>query len=137
MKKFLCFIFISLMTLGIVACSDSQTTGGGEVPKDTIDTTLFKDLKEIRFSSYESGTEVSTVHNLKQVAPYDDTYKIAKYVYDVDFRKKFFMGGHMNPCGYVLTAQMAASYIDYIIRHNIKDFEQVGFIGTGLQYVEK
>lgn len=64
---------------------------------------------------------------------------IGKYgpVYDVDFRKKFFMGGHMNPCGYVLTAQMVASYIDYIIRHNIKDFEQVGFIGTGLQYVEK
>lgn len=61
---------------------------------------------------------------------------IAQYgpVYDEEFKDRFFMGGHMNPCGYAFTAQMVASYIDYIIRHNIKDFEQVGFIGTDLKY---
>ncbi|MGN0989807.1 MAG: SGNH/GDSL hydrolase family protein [Eubacteriales bacterium] len=51
-------------------------------------------------------------------------------VYSGDFRKNLFMGGHMNPMGYMFTAKMIASYIDYIIRHNPKDFAQVGFIGT-------
>jgi len=51
-------------------------------------------------------------------------------VYDADFRKKFFLGGHLNPMGYLLTARMTESYIDYIIRHNTDDFKQVGFIGT-------
>ena len=44
------------------------------------------------------------------------------------------MWGHLNPSGYILTAQMIDSYIDYIVRHNPKDFEAVGFIGTGIQY---
>lgn len=55
-------------------------------------------------------------------------------VYDKEFEKSFFLGGHMNPCGYMLTARMVASYIDYIIRHNIKEFKEVAFIGTGLKY---
>lgn len=62
-----------------------------------------------------------------------DLYKYAPVI-DEDFRKKFFMGGHMNPCGYNLMAQIIASYIDYIIRHNMDDFRQVGFIGTEYQY---
>ena len=36
----------------------------------------------------------------------------------------------MNPMGYMLTAKIVMSYIDYIIRHNIEDFKQIGFIGT-------
>ena len=35
----------------------------------------------------------------------------------------------MNPAGYLLTGQMTASYIDYIVRSNMEDFAQVGFIG--------
>lgn len=42
------------------------------------------------------------------------------------------MRGHMNPAGYLLTAKMTAAYIDYIIRHNMRDFREVGFIGTDL-----
>lgn len=63
---------------------------------------------------------------------------LAKYgpVYDENFKNKFYMGGHMNPCGYALTAQIVTSYIDYIIRHNIDDFKQIGFIGTDLKYIE-
>ena len=51
-------------------------------------------------------------------------------VYDEAFRIRFFMGGHMNPCGYVLTAKMIVSYIDYIIRHNVADFREIAFVGT-------
>ena len=34
----------------------------------------------------------------------------------------------MNPMGYALTAKMMMSYIDYIIRHNHKDFDHLGFL---------
>lgn len=51
-------------------------------------------------------------------------------VYDEAFKKTFYLGGHMSPTGYLLTAKMVASYIDYLIRHNVDDFRQVGFIGT-------
>ena len=51
-------------------------------------------------------------------------------VYDEEFKKRFFLRGHMNPMGYMLTARMVESYIDYIIRHNTEDFKQIGFIGT-------
>lgn len=71
---------------------------------------------------------------------FDNAYVIDLYeygpLYDDDFRRKFFLGGHMNPMGYVLTAHMTASYIDYIIRHNPEDFKEVGFIGTDLKYCE-
>ena len=49
-------------------------------------------------------------------------------VYDDDFKNAFFLHGHMNPMGYRFTAEMIGSYIDYIIRHNPKDFAEVGFI---------
>ncbi len=62
------------------------------------------------------------------------TYVIDLYtyapIYDADFRRRFYMSGHLNPAGYRLTAYMVESYIDYIIRHNPEDFKQVGFIGT-------
>ena len=51
-------------------------------------------------------------------------------LYDAAFKKQFFLGGHMNACGYLLTARMVAAYIDYIIRHNPDDFRQIGFVGT-------
>ena len=62
-----------------------------------------------------------------------DLYNYAP-VYDASFRDKFFLGGHMNACGYILTAKMVASYIDYIIRHNMEDFKQIGFVGTPYKY---
>lgn len=51
-------------------------------------------------------------------------------VYDDEFRKHFYLAGHLNPAGYMLTAKMVMSYIDYIIRKNPEDFTQVGFMGT-------
>ena len=70
---------------------------------------------------------------------FSNTYVInlRKYspVYDGEFKKKFFVGGHMNAAGYILIAQMITSYIDYIVRHNFEDFSQVGFIGTPYKYI--
>ncbi len=67
---------------------------------------------------------------------FDYTYIIDlfKYApkYDSEFQKNYFMCGHMNPMGYMLTAKLVASYIDYIIRHNMSDFSNVGLIGTDL-----
>ncbi|MBQ5825793.1 MAG: SGNH/GDSL hydrolase family protein [Clostridia bacterium] len=64
---------------------------------------------------------------------FSNTYVIdlRKYapVYDEKFYDCFFLGGHMSPAGYYLTAKMIASYIDYIIRHNQNDFKKIGFIG--------
>jgi hypothetical protein len=68
---------------------------------------------------------------------FDRTYLIDLFeyapVYDDAFKQKYFLG-HMTPTGYILTARMIESYIDYIIRKNPKDFSQVGFIGTDLYF---
>ncbi len=65
---------------------------------------------------------------------FENTYVIDLYeyapVYDADFRRDFFLSGHLNPAGYKLTARMVMAYIDYIVRHNFSDFKQIPFIGT-------
>ena len=55
---------------------------------------------------------------------------------NAEYKRKFRLG-HMTPTGYVLTARMIESYIDYIIRKNPEEFNQVGFIGTDLYYCEE
>lgn len=57
-----------------------------------------------------------------------DFYQYAPVV-DAQQKEKFWLNGHMNPLGYVMSAKQIMSYMDYIIRHNVKDFELVGFIG--------
>ena len=49
--------------------------------------------------------------------------------YDEEFKKKYYLGGHMAPTGYLLTAKLILSYIDYIIRKNPADFRFVGLQG--------
>ena len=65
---------------------------------------------------------------------FDNTYVVDLYKYaptfDEEFKKSFYLYGHLNPMGYVFIAKMVASYIDYIIRSDLKKFSQVGFIGT-------
>ena len=51
-------------------------------------------------------------------------------VLDDEYRRMFMLGGHLNAAGYILSARMIESYIDYIIRHNLEDFAQAAFIGT-------
>jgi len=53
-------------------------------------------------------------------------------VYDEKFRRSFYLGGHMNPMGYIFTSRITAAYIDFIIRSDMEAFADVGFIGTEL-----
>ena len=72
------------------------------------------------------------LYRLAELFPFTYVLDFRKYApeYDQNFRDLFYLYGHLNPCGYVLTAKMVAAYIDYIIRHNMKDFIQTSFIGT-------
>ena len=62
-----------------------------------------------------------------------DLYRYAP-VYDARFREQFYLHGHMSPSGYLFTAQIIDSYIDYLVRHNPDTFRTVGFIGSGIGY---
>ncbi len=68
---------------------------------------------------------------------FDRTYLIDLFTYapeyNEEFKKKFILG-HMTATGYILSARMIESYIDYLIRKNPEDFNQVGFIGTDLYF---
>ena len=72
------------------------------------------------------------LYELAEFFPFTYVIDLRKYApeYTPEFRDMFYLYGHLNPCGYVFTAKMVASYIDYIIRHNMRDFIQTGFIGT-------
>ena len=69
---------------------------------------------------------------------FDNAYVIDLYkygpVYDQRFKDRFYLLGHLNPDGYIFTAQLIDSYIDYIVRHNPKDFKHAGFILTDIDY---
>ena len=69
---------------------------------------------------------------------FDNTYVLDLYEYaplfDEKFKENYFLHGHMNPMGYLFFAKMIDSYIDYIIRHNLKDFKYVGLINSNIDY---
>lgn len=94
-------------------------------------------------SDYAEGDPVKAAHAELMHAmaeKFDHTYVIDLYKYapthDDEFKRRFYLYGHLNPMGYRLTATMIESYIDYHIRHNPKDFYMVGFIGRE-QYDER
>ncbi len=93
-------------------------------------------------SGRNDRTEAEDIHqklmyDMAELFDYTYVLDFRKYapVYDEEFKKNFYMGGHMNPAGYLLTAKMIMSYIDYIIRNNMEDFAQVGFIGKDFHNV--
>lgn len=63
---------------------------------------------------------------------FEDAYVIDLYqygpVHDEKFRDKFYLYGHRNPSGYILTAKIIDSYIDYIVRHNPEEFRRIGLV---------
>ena len=83
------------------------------------------DKKELRKALRQAIFEIADL--------FDNTYVIDLYkyapIYDNEFKKKFFLSGHMAPAGYLLTAKMICSYIDYIVRHNLEKFKTVGLMG--------
>ena len=84
--------------------------------------------------SYSAGTYVCNDLLYKLAQLFENTFVLDFYnyapIYDKSFKEKFYFYGHMNPMGYILTAKMVASYIDYIVRSHPTSFSQVGFIGT-------
>ncbi len=101
-------------------------------------------LKEINPDARFFFMTIPEEHNRKEVQDIKDRhaelmYELAEYfdnsyvidlrkygpVYDDEFKKKFYLNGHMNTAGYCLTAQMVVSYIDYIIRHNLEAFSEI------------
>ena len=69
---------------------------------------------------------------------FKNTYLLDLYTYapmmDADYKNRFFLAGHLNPMGYIVSARTIESYIDYIIRHNPSDFKEVMWIGTDKEY---
>ncbi len=97
----------------------------------------------VTFPNVNESQEDEKIHGminlLYSFAEYfDNSYVIDLYkygpVYNEEFKKKFFLYGHMNPSGYILTARLIDSYIDYIVRHNPDHFNTVAFIGTDIKY---
>ena len=76
------------------------------------------------------------LYDLTKVFSNSYVIDLCKYgpAYDDKFIDKFFLHGHMNPMGYIFTAQLIDSYIDYIVRHNPADFANVPFINTDIKY---
>lgn len=74
----------------------------------------------------------AALHQLSEVIPYSyvlDFYRDAP-VYDEETKRRIFLRGHLNASGYLLTARMVSSYIDYLIRKYPADFLETGLIGT-------
>lgn len=78
-------------------------------------------------------SQVDAIYTLAKFFPFCYVVDLMKYGPDYSapgFRDNFCLSGHMNPAGYLFTAKLISSYIDYIIRHDFPAFKQTGFIGT-------
>ncbi len=68
---------------------------------------------------------------------FDNTYLVDLFTYapkhDAEFKKRYYLGGHMAPMGYLYMARLIEKYIDNIIREKPEDFREVPFIGTDLK----
>lgn len=97
----------------------------------------------VTFPSTDTGCNdkrtLGMIEAMYSLAEYfDNSYVIDLYKYgpkyDKRFKEKYYLYGHLNPLGYVLTAKIVDSYIDYIVRHNPDDFKNIGFVGTDIKY---
>ena len=61
-----------------------------------------------------------------------DRYASDQYAKDGEWRRDYYLHGHLSPAGYEYTAWMFLTYIDWIIRNDMDAFKDVGFIGTDL-----
>lgn len=78
------------------------------------------------------AAHAALLHEL--AAYFDRTYVIDLFAHapaqTAEYRKKYYMSGHLNAAGYRLTAWMIESYIDWLIRKDPQEFAAAGFIGT-------
>lgn len=91
------------------------------------------DSEEIRLKKEKHSLLLYDFANKYQNSYVIDLFKYAPK-HDKEFKKCMYMGGHLNPMGYIYTANQIASYIDYIIRSNPEKFKEVPFIGTEIYY---
>lgn len=79
-----------------------------------------------------SDRHAELLRELAELFEYTYVIDLRKYApeYDEEFCRQHYLGGHLNAAGYLVTARLVMSYIDYIIRHNMEDFSQIGFVGT-------
>lgn len=56
-----------------------------------------------------------------------DLYRYAP-VYNDEFRAKYFLYGHLSAAGYLYTAYMLLTYIDWIVTNKPEEFKDVPFI---------
>ncbi len=91
---------------------------------------------DVRGTSEQTCDTIKALYNLAEY--FENSYVIDLYkygpVYDARFREKFYLYGHMNPMGYIFTANIIDSYIDYIIRKNPDDFKNIAFINADIKY---
>ena len=84
-----------------------------------------------RFKAFKNAIADMATH-------FDYCYYLDLYTYDVsyngEFNQMYFNGFHENALGYLRTAWMISSYVDWYIRHNYEEFREVGFIGTNYHY---
>ena len=99
-----------------IFCMTIPTTAGNETYRD------------------DANTKIKAIANLFNCYILDmNTYYVKNdEVYDWNARYK--LGGHLNAMGYKEYANVAITYIDWIIRNNYEDFKDVQFIGTDLYY---
>lgn len=92
------------------------------MPRENDDERVIKIKEDLQRELYKLAEHFSNSYVL-------DFYKYAP-VYDAEFKKRFYLRGHMNAMGYKLTADMTLAYIDYIVRNNWEDFRKAGLIGS-------
>ncbi len=86
---------------------------------------------------YDQVTEF--IHKLAEKFEFAYVIDLRKYdiVIDEEYDKTYKLGGHLSAIGYKRTADVITTYIDWIIRHNIDDFKQVGFIGKDVHHCKE
>ncbi len=91
---------------------------------------------DIRGTQEQKEKTIKALYDLTKVFSNSYVLDINKYgpVYDERFREKFYLYGHMNPMGYIFTANIIDSYIDYIIRKNPDDFKNIAFVNPDIKY---
>lgn len=98
--------------------------------------TMPREANKTDFQIGQGNAHASLLWDMQKKITNSYVIDFRKYapLYDQEFRELYFLGGHMQPCGYMLTAKMVASYIDFLIRHNMNDFKKVGLIEEGKRW---
>lgn len=84
-----------------------------------------------RFTNFKNA--VADMVNYFDNCYYLDLYTYEK-PYNSDFREIYFNGFHENVLGYLRTAWIISSYVDWIVRNHYTEFREAGFIGTDYHY---